>query len=255
MAEKFNPAFDYDKFGGNYSNIRQEEPEIAKYINNELIDCKTILNVGAGADSYEPVDKFTISLEPSEKMRKQRMEKGKFPAVIGKSDEIPFDSDSFDCCMSILSVHHWPDMKKGINEMIRVSKKKVLIMTFDPDRLDDFWNSEYFPEVIEVERKRYPTITFLEEVFNHKLRKIVVPIPFDCKDGFQEAFYGRPEAFLRKEIRQSQSAWGFIDQETENRIVKKLEDDLKSGEWDRLYGEHRKMKEFKCALRILVHEK
>ena len=120
MNQKFNPAFDYDKYGNNYSNIRQEEPKIAKYINKELTDCKTILNVGAGAGSYEPKEKYIIALEPSIEMRKQRIEKGKFPAVIGKSAEIPFDNNSFDCCISILSIHHWPDMKKGLFEMMRV---------------------------------------------------------------------------------------------------------------------------------------
>ena len=31
--ETFNPAFNYDELGHNYSNIRQEEPSIAKIIN------------------------------------------------------------------------------------------------------------------------------------------------------------------------------------------------------------------------------
>ena len=255
MEKKFNPAFDYDKHGHNYSNIRQEEPKIAKVIHKELIDCQTILNVGAGAGSYEPKNKYLIALEPSVEMRKQRIKMKKSPAVIGASDSIPFDDNSFDCCMSILSVHHWKDMKKGINEMVRVSKKKVIIVTFDPEHLNDFWNFEYFPEVVEVERKRYPTINTLEKLFGKKLKIVKIPIPFNCKDGFQEAFYGRPEAFLHKEVRKSQSAWGFIDKKIENRIVKKLETELRNGEWDKKYGKYRKMKEFTCAFRMLIYTK
>jgi SAM-dependent methyltransferase len=253
--EIFNPAFNYDELGHNYSNIRQEEPSILKIISEELMDCKTIINIGAGAGSYEPANKYIIALEPSMEMRKQRISNKKIPAINGKSDNIPFDNNSFDCSMSILSIHHWPDMEKGITEMMRVSKNKVLIMTFDPDHINDFWNYEYFPEVIEIERKRYPKIAFLEKVFNKSLKIIKVPIPFDCKDGFQEAFFGRPEAFLHKEIREAQSAWGFIDKETEERIEKKLEKELNTGEWDRKYGNHRKMKEFTCALRIIIYEK
>lgn len=90
--------------------------------------------------------------------------------------------------------------------------------------------------------------------WRQELEVIKIPIPFDCTDGFQEAFYGRPEAFLDKNIRRSQSAWGFIDEKTEQRLVEGLERDLKSGRWDKLYGEHRKMENFTCALRLIVSE-
>ncbi len=38
-----------------------------------------------------------------------------------------------------------------------------------------------------------------------------MPIPFDCVDGFNEAYYGRPEMFLDPGARLSCSAWSFIE--------------------------------------------
>jgi SAM-dependent methyltransferase len=249
------PAFDYDQFGKNYSEIRQEDPSIAQLVYGELADCHTILNVGAGAGSYEPKDKYVLALEPSAEMRKQRNTKGKMPAIIGISDAIPFDNDSFDASMSILSIHHWGNLEKGLSELKRVSKRKILIMTFDPEKLGNSWIAKYFPEIIDVERKRYPNISQLVDFFQCEEKIISVPLPFDCKDGFTEAYYGRPEAFLNKKVREAQSDWGFINEDVEEKIVKKLRDDILSGLWDRLYGEHRHMKEFESALRILVFSK
>jgi len=128
----------------------------------------------------------------------------------------------------------------------------VLILTFDPDALNNFWNANYFPDVIEVERQRYPTIGFITDSLGGNCEVKPIPIPLDCQDGFQEAFYGRPEAFLEKNVRQAQSAWGFLPEGLEEKLVKSLEDDLKSGEWDRKYGHFRTQPTFTCALRLVV---
>jgi len=81
---------------------------------------------------------------------------------------------------------------------------------------------------------------------------IPIPIPLDCVDGFQEAFYGRPEAFLNNDVRRAQSAWGFLPKGVEGKIVQALASELNSGEWDRKYGHFRTMPTFTCALRLIV---
>ena len=247
-----NPAFDYDSFGQKYSGHRQTDPRIAKHVFDELSDSETVLNVGAGSGSYEPEDKFVIAIEPSAVMRKQRLGNNKSPAINAKADNIPFDDNSFDAVTAMVTVHHWPDMKKGLQELKRVARKKVIVMTFDPDKLDDFWNAEYFPEVIEIERKRYPSNQLVIEALGGNCEVKRIPIPFDCCDGFQEAFYGRPEAFLSKDVRINQSAWGFLPIGKEEEIVTRLADDLASGNWDKKHGHHRKMEEFTCALTLIV---
>jgi SAM-dependent methyltransferase len=250
-----NPAFNYDKLGQKYSGYRQTDPRIAAYVNKALGNAKTVLNVGAGAGSYEPTDRYVVAVEPSVVMRQQRLSNNKIPAINAKGDNLPFDDNSFDATMAMVTIHHWPDMDKGLKELRRVTKEQVIIMTFDPTALDNFWNVHYFPELIEVEKARYPTIEFIKNSLGGNCEVVEVPIPLDCVDGFQEAFYGRPEAFLEKEVRLSQSAWGFLADDVQERLVKALADDLKSGEWDKKYGHFRTQPTFTCALRLIISNK
>ena len=246
-----NPAFDYDNKNHNYSAIRKADPRIEEYLHKSLSDCDTVINVGAGTGSYEPQGKFVIAVEPSSAMRAKRLSLGRNPAVNAKADDLPFDDKSFDAVMAVLTIHHWPDLRSGLLEIKRVSKKKISILTYDPEMLDIFWNVKYFPQLIEIERNRYPKLDQIAEYLGEEIRITNVHIPLDCTDGFQEAFYGRPEAFLQEEVRQAQSAWGFLDKKIEIGYVKRLSDALASGEWDRLYGYHRTMPEFEGAFRLL----
>lgn len=247
-----DPSFNYDEHGKKYANYRRTDPRIAKYITEALGTAKTVINVGAGAGSYEPNDRYVMAVEPSSAMRMQRMKAGKVPAIIGTADSLPFDNDSFDAAMATLTIHHWPDLEKGLLELRRVTINQIVIMTYDPDKLDVFWNSYYFPELVDVEKSRYPKIKDITDILGEKSIIKEIPIPIDCQDGFQEAFYARPEAFLQNEIRKSQSAWGFLSDEVEQKLVKRLEDDLKSGKWDEKFGFHRNMPFFHGALRLII---
>ncbi len=169
------------------------------------------------------------------------------PVVIGTAESLPFDAS-----MAMVTVHHWLDIRKGLEELRRVTREQVLIMTFDPEALDGYWNADYFPELNEVERARFPTIEFITKSLGGKSEVQHIPIPFDCVDGFQEAFYGRPEAFLEKGVRLSQSAWGFLPDGVEEKLVKRLSDDLLSGTWDKKYGQYRKKPTFTGALRLII---
>ena len=136
-----NPAFNYDTHGQKYSGQRKTDPRIAAYVHKALADSETVINIGAGSGSYEPEDKYLIAVEPSIIMRTQRIANGKIPAINAKADSLPFDDKSFDAAMAMVTVHHWPDIEKGISEIRRVTKKRIVIMTFDPYALDDFWIS------------------------------------------------------------------------------------------------------------------
>ncbi|MDX1913492.1 MAG: class I SAM-dependent methyltransferase [Saprospiraceae bacterium] len=247
-----NPAFDYDQPGHRYAGVRQTDPRIAAFIHQALGDARTVLNVGAGAGSYEPDDRYVVAVEPSAAMRAQRLALQRIPAIHAKADYLPFDDQSFDASMALVTVHHWPDMAKGLRELRRVTSGRMIVMTFDPAALDDFWNVHYFPELIAVEKARYPDMPALRKAMGGDIEEIKIPIPLDCADGFQEAFYGRPEAFLQPEIRRAQSAWGFLPPGLEEELVRRLDDDLKSGAWDKKYGFYRTQSSFTCALRLVV---
>ncbi len=246
-----NPAFDYDNNKHDYAQVRRADKRIFSYVQSALVDFNTVINVGAGTGSYEPQDKYVISVEPSSVMRKKRLALGRNPAINAFADSLPFEDMSFDVSLAILTIHHWPDLRAGLEEIKRVTRSKIVILTYDPERLADFWNVNYFPKVVEVESKRYPVLGTISSILGSTPKVSKIRIPFDCTDGFQEAFYGRPEFFLKEEVRQAQSAWGFIEKDIEHEYVEHLRSDIQSGEWDRLYGFHREMPFFEGAYRML----
>ena len=76
---------------------------------------------------------------------------------------------------------------------------------------------------------KYPAIGRSQMSLGGSSRIIPVPIPLHCADDFQEAFYGRPVAFLQKEVRKAQSAWGFLPDGLEGILVQRLAADLQTG--------------------------
>ncbi len=245
--------YSYDKQKVKYAGNRQTDPFIAVQIHKALGDAKTVLNVGAGAGSYEPDDRTVTAVEPSAIMRSQRPA-DKVPAIEAFAESLPFGDNSFDASMAILTVHHWPDMKKGLQEMRRVTVGPVVIMTFDPESVGKFWLADYCPEMVEVDRVRMPEIDFITRSLGGKCKVEQVTVPIDCIDGFNEAFYARPEAFLEESVRRSQSFWDFLPREIELKAVNHLAREIESGEWDKKYGHLRNQPEFKSALRLIVSE-
>jgi len=248
---KSNPSFDYDTNGRPYSGYRRADPRIAEYIHETLGNARTVLNVGAGAGSYEPLDRYVVALEPSKTMRAQRPQ-NLSPAFIGNAENVPFDDQAFDASMAILTIHHWPDRAKGLKEMRRVTKGPMVIMTFDSEAPTEFWIFDYIPEMAEVERQRYGPIRTITAAIGGSCEVISIPVPKDCTDRFQVALYARPEEFLNPEVRQSQSAWKFLPPGAEERFVNRLSEDLKSGEWDRRYGYLRSKATINCQFRLLI---
>lgn len=247
--------YDYQGLAGGYANHRKTDERIAKYVFEALGDAETILNVGAGAGSYEPEDKYVIAVEPSSTMRAQRIEKRKSPAINAFGEDLPFDDNAFDAVMAMITVHHWPDIEKGLRELKRVARKRVVVMSFDPEAFAVFWNSDYFPEMVEAEIKRFPKIDTIVEYFGGNCEVMDIPVPLDCTDGFREAFYGRPEMFLDPDVRKAQSAWALISKELELACVKRLENELASGEWDAKYGHLRSKPYIDGCLKLVIANK
>jgi SAM-dependent methyltransferase len=243
--------FDYEKGGAGYALRRRTDPRIAAMIRAALGSAKSVINVGAGAGSYEPEDLEVTAVEPSASMRSQRPAHLSV-ALDAVAEDLPFDEDSFDAAMATITIHQWSDQDRGLKELRRVSRGPVVILTFDGDALEDFWLARFAPEMIEAERRRYPGIDHVREVLGGDSTVSVVPIPHDCVDGFTEAFYARPEAFLDLAVRRSQSAWGFVSDDVELASIEKLRQSLESGEWDERYGSLREQSEYLGSLRLIV---
>jgi SAM-dependent methyltransferase len=241
---------DYAAIGTSYSDYRRPDPRIAARIGRALGPARTVLNVGAGAGSYEPADREVTAVEPSASMRAQRPP-GLAPAVDATAEDLPFADRSFDAAMTTFSVHQWSDLGAGLREVRRVTRGPVIVLTCDPDLLTRFWLTEYAPEVIETEARRYPSIAALADGLGGSVAADTVPIPLDCTDGFNEAYYGRPEALLDPGARLACSAWSFVGAEVHDRFARDLGGDLDRGAWDHRHGQLRSQPSFDGSL-ILV---
>ena len=242
---------DYGKLRANYTHYRRADPRIFEVILEHLGDAQTVLNVGAGAGSYEPRDRDVTAVEPSASMRMQRAPE-LVTAVDAVAERLPFADQSFDASMATFSIHQWEDLTQGISEMRRVTRGPVLLLTCDPSRVEDFWLADYAPLVLRAESRRYPRLDLLTRIFEGDARLVEVPIALNCSDGFNEAYYGRPECLLEDGARRSNSAWSFVSQDLQARYVADLAESLRTGRWDRQYGDLRCQPTFDGSLRLVV---
>jgi SAM-dependent methyltransferase len=243
--------FDYEAEGQVYARRRRADPRIAALVHGALGNARTVINVGAGAGSYEPTDRHVVAVEPSAAMRAQRPAH-LAPAVDAAAEQLPFDGGSFEAGMATLTIHQWSGLERGLAELRRVSRGTIVILTFDAQALNNFWLAEYFPEVIAVEQRRYPEVEQIAAYLGGRVAVSEVPVPFDCQDGFGDAYYGRPEAFLDRAVRRAQSGFRLADPNAVADGVARLEQALRSGQWDRHHGHLRTQAERIGALRMVV---
>lgn len=222
----------YDTIGVNYSDLRKPDARIERAIGKALGAARTVLNVGAGAGSYEPADRQVTAIEPSVEMIRQRGASAA-PVIQGYAEDLPFDDNSFDASMAILTIHHWADKEKGLSEMRRVTRGRVVILTFDPSHRG-FWLADYIPELVALDEVQMPRITDYEAWLG-AVEISAVPIPHDCTDGFLCAYWRRPAAYLDPRIRAAMSSFWALDDISEG--LGKLASDLDTGAWAQRYSE------------------
>ncbi len=217
----------YDTIGATYAVTRRTEPRIAARVWAALGDARTVLNVGAGTGSYEPLDRDVTAVEPSAVMRAQRPA-GAAPCLAGTAESLPFGDQSFDAAMAFATIDHWQDPIAGLREMRRVARR-VVVLTCDASDPDRFWlNRDYLPEHHDLRAGR-PSLTELARAI--AARTEPVPIPWDCADGFYEAYWRLPEAYLDENVRRGMSVWARVGPAAEQRAVRNLRNDLASGRW------------------------
>ena len=181
----------YDVIGRGYAEQRRPDPRIAARLRVTLGDARSVLNVGAGAGSYEPADRTVVAVEPSAVMIAQRPP-GSAPAVRARAEALPFPDRAFDAVLAVLTLHHWADRTGGLAECARVARKRVVLLTWDAES-DGFWLvKDYFPEMTEIDRQRFPGMEAYEGMFGTQARVevSVVPISHDCVDGIVNLMAG-----------------------------------------------------------------
>ena len=243
----------YDRMGVGYTEVRRAEPRIEAAIHAALGDARVVLNIGAGAGSYEPRDREVVAIEPSPVMIAQRPPDAA-PAIQAVAESLPLADDSVDATMGVFTLHHWEDVERGLAEVLRVTRSRVAFVTLDLDVTAEMWLCrDYLPEIVEHDRRVFPTIERLQELLPDP-RVEPLPVPAACTDGFCIALWDRPEAHLDPEIRRASSIWHQLPEEVTARGLERLRADLESGAWDRRHGELRTTDELDVGLRLVVAE-
>jgi SAM-dependent methyltransferase len=247
------PGTRYDSIGTDYASTRREDPRIAELIHAALADARTVLNVGAGAGSYEPSDKYVTAVEPSAVMIAQRAPRLPLAIQTG-AYPLPLEDNSLDAAMAILTIHHWDeDQERGMREMRRVARGPVVILTFDAEVSSRMWlMADYLPEVAELDRRIFPTAETIAGWLDAEVSVRTVPIARDTPDWMLGSFWAHPERVLDPQVRSSTSGFARMPSEVVNRVVEAVRRDLQDGTWDARNGHLRDLDEYDAGLRLLV---
>jgi SAM-dependent methyltransferase len=239
----------YDRIGRSYVATRGEDPRIAAAIHAALGAARTVLNVGAGAGSYEPRDRDVTAVEPSAVMRAQRPP-GAAPCIEARAEALPFPDRSFDAAMAVLSDHHWEDRLAGLRELRRVGRRAV-VFQWDPAYREAFWlvrdHLPSFPRDVE------GAFEAAKEALG-ATREVPVPIPRDCRDGFLMAYWRRPAAYLDPVARANISVFALLPPGEVDAMVASLQVELETGEWERRNADLLERDELDLGYRILIAE-
>jgi SAM-dependent methyltransferase len=243
---------DYETHGQGYSRRRRADPRIESRIHAALGGARTLVNVGAGAGSYEPRDRWVLAVEPSATMRAQRPPDAA-PCLAVSAESLPLDDDSVDAAMACVTIHHWEDRAAGLAELRRVARGPVVVFTFELADLIP-WQRDYFREAVAIEQPRFGQVGEVATELGGKIRVERIPTPTDCVDGFFEAFWNRPEPLLDPTVRAPQSIWQLLEPGVEERIFERLGADLASGTWDEENGALREQESYEGSLRLVISE-
>ena len=242
----------YDETGLTYARTRQPDPRIAAAIEFVLAGMDTVANIGAGTGSYEP-DQTVVAIEPSRVMIDQRRTDAA-PAVQAIAEHLPLRCNSVDAALAILTVHHWRDLDRGIAEMIRIARRRVVVLTWDHDAFKGFWLlRDYLPAAAATDAQLAVPISELVSLLGDA-RVVPVSVPHDCTDGFGGAYWRRPRAYLDETVRAGMSLCAMTPNHQLEEGISRLATDLNTGEWALKNAHLLDLTELDLGYRLVVAE-
>ena len=243
----------YDAIGVGYSATRREDPDLRARLHAALGDARSVVNVGAGTGSYEPTDRHVIAIEPSDTMSAQRG-RHRVPAIRASADALPLRDRSVDAAMAVLTIHHWDEgQQRGVRELCRVARDRVVILAFDPEVVAEMWLvRDYMPEVADLDRRTAPSLGTLTGWLDGEVSVESIPISRDTPDWTLMSFWAHPERVLDPEARNGTSGFARLSGDTVQRVVTNVSAALTSGQWDARHGHLRNQTEYDGGLRLIV---
>lgn len=240
----------YDRIGIGYADRRRPDPRIEARLRAALGGAATVVNVGAGAGSYEPTDRPVVAVEPSGAMIAQRPARAA-PVVQAVADALPFPDRAFDGALVVLSIHHWPDALGGLAEIRRATRGPVVVFTFEHARHARQWLvTEYLPEMAALDVDMPGPDAIAAALGGGTVD--VLPVPHDCTDGFCHAWWRRPAAYLDPGVRAAISGIARLPDAVVSRGVADLRHDLATGAWHRRHSDLLGATEIDAGYRLVV---
>ena len=245
----------YDSIGHGYASTRREDPVIRARIEGALGSARTVVNVGAGAGSYEPKDRYVLAVEPSKVMAAQRGD-DRVPAIRASAGDLPLHDRSVDAAMAILTLHHWDEARqRGVRELRRVARGPVVILTYDAAVSGEMWlMKEYLREVRDLDLRIFPPIDTLCAWLGEGTRVENIDIPRDTPDWMLGAFWAHPERVLDEAARYATSGFARMAPDVVERVVRDVRRDLADGTWEARYGHLRALDACDVGLRLVVSQ-
>lgn len=239
----------YRTFGHGYAQVRRADPRVGRQLYAALGGAATVINVGAGAGSYEPTDRRVLAVEPSVTMLGQRGP-GSAPAVRAAAEALPCGDGRFDVALALLTVHHWRDPVAGLAELRRVARRQV-VLTWDVEVMARYWLvADYLPEIADRERGLATVDTVLSVLGSAEVR--ILEVPWDCTDGFLAAYWRRPDAYLDDGVRAGMSGVAALPETVVRPAMARLADDLRTGAWQHRHDDLLSRETLDVGYRLLV---
>jgi hypothetical protein len=178
---------------------------------------------------------------------------GAAPVVQAMAEALPFADHRFDAAMALWTIQHWRDAAQGLAELRRVARR-VIVVAASATVMNQLWlTRDYWPGMA---RERRPEIQpeVVAALLGGAVRIEPLPLPRDCLDGFGEAYWARPEAYLDPALRGGMSCFWRLEPHELAEGLARLSADLRLGAWDARHGRLRHLRQYDCGHRLVVAE-
>ncbi len=225
-----NYNIDYDNISENYSIYRKASPTVVNHIleNIKNKSIEKILEVGCGTADYlyalsQKSKCDSYGFDNSESMINEANKKnpGLNLSINDLHNVFDYNDDFFDLVYSIDVIHYVKDLNHYFEECNRVLNKCgiVLIITDSQEDLENRTITKYFPESLEIEKKRYPgAYKIVKNMKDNRFKGIEIT--------HTEKEYKMNDKVFQKFRNKAFSTIRLISEETFEKGIKKMEEDM-----------------------------
>jgi len=228
---EMNYNIDYDNISANYSIHRNANSTVVNHVLEKMKNknIEKILEMGCGTADYlfaltQQLNSDSYGFDNSENMIKEANKKnpGLNLNVNDLDNVFNYEDDSFDLVYSIDVIHYVKDLNYYFKECNRVLNKDGILVTVT-DSGEDLENrtiTKYFPESLEIEKKRYPGVyKIVKKMKNNGFKGIEIT--------HSEKEYKMSDEIFQKFKNKAFSAIKLISDESFEEGIQKIEEDMK----------------------------